>query len=144
MAQSKGLQDVLFLPYQPRKAFSEMMAAADISLVILNRASSLSSLPSKTFNIMASARPILGITPPESEIAQLIAEGHCGINVQPDHPEFLAEKILNLKKHGNGLMEMGQNGRDQLETKFSRRRCVEMYDTMLKELLGKNGKGICP
>lgn len=144
MARTKGLENVLFLPYQPREIFAEMMAAADLSLVTLNQASSLSSLPSKTFNIMASARPILSVTPPDSEIANLITEAQCGIIVPPNQPVMLAEKILNLKRNGKGLMEMGQKGRHQLETKFSRRRCVEMYDKMLKEILARNDKGFLP
>jgi colanic acid biosynthesis glycosyl transferase WcaI len=141
MAQAKDLGNVFFLPYQSRQVFPEMMAAADVSLVTLNHDSSLSSLPSKTFNIMASGRPILGVTPPESEIAQLIVEGQCGINVPPNQPGLLAEMILNLKEHGSRLIEMGQNGRNQLETKFSRRRCVEMYESMLQRLCEKNTQG---
>jgi colanic acid biosynthesis glycosyl transferase WcaI len=140
-AQAKGLENVFFLPYQPREVFAEMMAAADVSLVTLNQASSLSSLPSKTFNIMASARPILAVTPPESEIARLVTEGQCGINVPPNQPALLADQVLRLKSQPGRLEEMGYNGRHHMETKFSRRRCVEMYDTMLKELAGKNGQG---
>jgi hypothetical protein len=111
--------EVLFLPYQSRDLFPEMMAAADVSLVTLNQDSCLSSLPSKTFNIMASARPILGVTPPESEIAQLITESHCGINVPPNQPGLLAEMILNLKNQRSRLMRWPKR-RNQLETKLSR------------------------
>ncbi|MEJ2598053.1 MAG: glycosyltransferase family 4 protein, partial [Anaerolineales bacterium] len=37
MAQNKSLDNTLFLPYQPREDFSEMLASADLSLVTLNQ-----------------------------------------------------------------------------------------------------------
>jgi colanic acid biosynthesis glycosyl transferase WcaI len=138
IAQSKELENVLFLPYQPREVFPQMLAAADMSLVTLNQNSFLSSLPSKTFNIMASARPILALTPAESEIAQLVEEGRCGVNVPPNHPQLLAEEIFQLKEQGARLDAMGQNGRIQLETRFARERCVEMYDCMLQSVCQRN------
>ena len=95
--QAKQLTNILFLPYQPREIFPEMLAAADLSLVTLNAGAALSSLPSKIFNVMASARPILAVTPPGSEIMQIIEEAGCGWNVPPQSPEKLAEAILLLK-----------------------------------------------
>lgn len=135
MARSNGLGNVMLLPYQPREIFSEMLAAADLSLVTINRCSSLTSLPSKIFNIMASARPILAVTPSESEIARLVEETDCGVTISTEHPELLAEEILKLMQKDKRLTEMGQNGRSQLETSFARAHCVEMYDCMLQSLL---------
>lgn len=134
MTWSRGLKNVVFLPYQPREVFPEMMASADLGLVTLNRNSYLTSLPSKTFNIMASARPILAVTPPEGEVAHLIKEVECGVIIPPEHPELLAEAILKLKQQDKRLTEMGQNGRAQLETRFSRAHCVEKYEHMLLNL----------
>jgi len=134
VARTRGLENVIFLPYQPRDLFPGMMAAADLSLVTLNSSSSLTSLPSKIFNIMASARPILAVSPSESEIAVLIKEGECGVNIAPGHPEPLAEAILTLRERGDLLTAMGQNGRHQLKAKFSRVHCADMYEQMLRSL----------
>jgi colanic acid biosynthesis glycosyl transferase WcaI len=133
-AREKALQNVLFLPFQPREAFPEMLAAADLSLVTLNRDSSRTSLPSKTFNIMASGRPILAVTPADSEIARLVQEARCGVNVPPECPEPLAQTILDLQRHADRLPQMGQNGRTELETRFARTRCVDDYEQMLLSL----------
>ena len=49
-----------------------MLAACRILvLVTLNAGAAISSMPSKIFNLMASARPILAVAPPESEIVQI-------------------------------------------------------------------------
>jgi len=130
-AREKMLSNIRFLSFQPRETFGEMMAAADLNLVTLNANSSQTSLPSKTFNIMASARPILAVTPPESEIAYLINTTHCGVNVPPGQVQALADTILLLKSDLEQLTEMGNNGRAQLENKFSRSVCVDIYEGML-------------
>jgi colanic acid biosynthesis glycosyl transferase WcaI len=132
-AEQKGLHKVTFLPFQPRSTFSELMAAADISLVTLNPASSPFSLPSKVFSIMASGRPILAVVPLESEVAQLVQAGDCGVCVTPGQPQILASTILEMKSHRDRLSRLGQNGRVLLESRFSRQQCVHRTEELLKQ-----------
>ena len=134
LSRERGLKNVNFLPYQPRGIFPEMMAAADLSLVTLNQNSSMTSLPSKIFNIMSSGRPILAIAPPDSEIAHLIEVADCGMTVPPEHAELLSRTIMSVKHQGIRLNEMGQNGRKQLLEKYSRAGCVDMFENLLLSL----------
>lgn len=136
MAQSKGLKNITFLPFQPREMFPEMLAAADVSLVTLNSNSAGTSLPSKTFNIMASGRPILAVTPDNSEIAQIIRNAECGVNVVPGKPHLLADEIIKLATNHDLLKTMGLNGRKYLEAFFSRQHCVDQYETILRQVAG--------
>ncbi len=140
IAEEKNLSNVLFLPYQPRERYAEMMAAADMSLVTLNATSSWTSLPSKTFNIMSSQRPILAITPSQSEIAAIVRDTHCGINVLPGEPHQIVEAILSVKNNPSRLEEMGVNGRAYLIANYSREKCVDLYEAMLKQVLSKSVK----
>ncbi len=135
--QIKQIANVLFLPYQPREMFPEMLAAADISLVTLSASAAISSMPSKIFNLMASARPILAVAPPESEIVQIVSEANCGWSVPPKSPEKLAEVIVQLKDRESTLIQRGQNGRVCLEQNYSRNHCVNAYETMLTSLCGQ-------
>jgi colanic acid biosynthesis glycosyl transferase WcaI len=134
-SQEHELQNVLFLPFQPRKQFSDMMAAADVGFVTLNNASASFSLPSKTFNIMASARPILAVTPPDSEIAHLVKTWECGINVPVGQPVQLARTILKIRSSLGWLETAGQNGRKALEQYYSRQRCVPLYEATLQQAI---------
>lgn len=134
-AQDNGLANVTFLPFQPRSAFSGMMAAADVSVVTLNSASSAFSLPNKVFSIMASGRPILAITPVDSEVAQVVRNGDCGVIVPPGQPEVLARTILDLKREPDRLERLGHRGRALLESRFSRQRCVALCEETLKQVL---------
>jgi colanic acid biosynthesis glycosyl transferase WcaI len=135
LVSRQRLPNVLLLPYQPRSAFAETLAAADISLVTLNQRSALASLPSKVFNVMASARPILALAPPDSELGQLVADADCGVTVPPEKPQQLADTLLALKARPEALAQMGQKGRTQLEREYSRSRCCDMYEHMLGELV---------
>jgi len=101
--------------------------------VTLNAQSSGTSLPSKTFNIMASARPILAVTPEGSEIARLVEAANCGVNVLPGAPEQLAQAILALMGDEARLAEMGRNGRQVLEATYSRQVCVAQYEATLQQ-----------
>ena len=132
-----NLNNLLFLPYQPREAFSEMLAAADIGLVTLTPGAGFSSLPSKTFSIMASARPILAVTPPEGEVARLIRVAGCGWNVPPKSPQKLAEVILMLSAQTSLLTQMGRNARYHLEKYYTRNRCIDAYEKMLTSLVAQ-------
>jgi colanic acid biosynthesis glycosyl transferase WcaI len=136
-AKIRALPNVTFLPYQPRENFPEMLAAADLGLVTLNAGASLSSLPSKVFSVMASARPVLAVTPPGSELMQIVAESGCGWSVPPGEPGGLAEVILQIQSRGADLARFGQNGRACLEEKYSRRRCVDAREQMFLALRRK-------
>lgn len=152
MAREKGLANVTFLPYQPRELFPEMLAAADAHLVTLNAGSSHSSLPSKVFNAMASARPILAVANAESDLAHVVRSAHCGSIIPPEAPQQLAGAVREMRQYSpDRLEQMGQNGRKELEANFSRARCVDKYEQMLLRLhpakvsmmdLKKSGKGV--
>lgn len=135
MAREKDLDNVIFLPYQPRELFPEMLAAADAHLVTLNAGSSHSSLPSKVFNAMASARPILAVANAESDLAHVVRSAQCGLITPPEAPKHLAEAIRALRQCApNRIEQMGQNGRTELEANYSRARCVQNYEQMLLRL----------
>ena len=135
MAQRDGLTNVHFLPYQPREAYAGLLASADISLVTLNSGASNSSLPSKIFNIMASARPILAVADDFSEVARLVRNENCGVVVPPSLAELLAGKIEEIKDDLNQLEEWGKNGRQALEKQYSRKHCVDRYESAFRQLM---------
>jgi colanic acid biosynthesis glycosyl transferase WcaI len=133
-AQQRGLCTVSFLPFQPRERFSEMLAAADASLVTLNSRSATFSLPGKTFNLMASARPILAVTPSDSEIAALVMAADCGVNVPPGNPEQLAQVIRTWQRDASLPDQLGRNGRAMLESHFSRSHCVGSFARIMAQV----------
>lgn len=129
--QAGGLEQVIFLPFQPRASIPDMFAAADLGLVTLNADSSPFSMPSKVFTIMASGRPVMAITPPESDVAQLLETTQCGVNVA--NPQLFARKILEIKDDPMLMNRWGENGRSYLVEYFSRKKCLDLYESMLQQ-----------
>jgi colanic acid biosynthesis glycosyl transferase WcaI len=135
---NKKLQNITFLPYQPRENFPEMLAAADVLLVTLNTGAAFSSLPSKVFSDMASARPILTLAPPGSELAHIVEAAHCGWTIPPGSPRELAELLTQLIDKESTRVQKGQNGREYLKKYYSRRHCVDAYEKMLATVCHHN------
>lgn len=135
LSRKENLDNVIFLPFQPIHTLSMVLATADFSLVTLNLDAYATSLPMKTFSIMASARPILAIVPTESEVASLVRNADCGQVVEPGEPQTLADKILAFIDQPQRLAEMGRNGRDCLVSQFSRVHCIDLYERTLQEVL---------
>jgi glycosyltransferase involved in cell wall biosynthesis len=131
-ATEMGLANICFLPYQPRDAFAEMLAASDLGVVTLNREHARTSLPSKIFNIMASERPVLAIAPEESDISRLVREAECGIAIEPGNAPEIAQAITRLKDDVGELKRLGKNGRAKLVSDYSRQRCVGLYEQIMQ------------
>ncbi|MEA4906977.1 MAG: glycosyltransferase family 4 protein [Chloroflexi bacterium] len=142
IAHSQELHNVIFLPFQPREDFPEMLAAADVGLVTLNQRSAMSSLPSKVFNIMASARAMIAVAPLDCELTGLVQESGCGMAIPPENPGLLAQAIRQLKQTPHALEQMGQQGRLTLETYYARAECVGMHERMLARLCQAGPAGL--
>ena len=133
-AKALGLSNVRFLPTQAKEVLPEMLGAADVSLVTLNRHLGQLNVPSKIYSIMASGRPVLAAVPDDSEIARLIKEAACGVWVRPEDPECLAQAVESLSKQPELLECLGANGRNYVAAHFGRRLLIRRYHQLLHQV----------
>jgi colanic acid biosynthesis glycosyl transferase WcaI len=133
-ADELGLQNVRFLTTQPRELLPQLLGSADLSLVTLRTGMGSLSVPSKSYAIMASARPILAAVPEDSAVRDLIHRGDCGLWVQPDDPESIAQAILSVVDQPDRLEAMGQRGRVLAEKEFARPIGTTRYRELLRDL----------
>lgn len=136
-ANELGLNNVRFLPTQPKDVLPEMLGAADVSLVTLNKQLGQLNVPSKTYSIMASGRPVLASVPPDSEIASLVKTADCGVGVPPEDPASMADAILRLANQPEQLRQFGANGRRYVEEHLSRRKVTAQYNDLLHEVAAR-------
>jgi colanic acid biosynthesis glycosyl transferase WcaI len=136
LAERLGAKNISFLPYQPRQTYLQALAAADLTLVTLNANSADYSFPSKIFSSMSAARPVLTVAPLENELSQIIVRSGCGRVSPPGDPIHLANMIKELMCAGSELIDMGQRGRETLETYYSRRNFVDHFDAQFIKLVG--------
>jgi len=132
MAKDLGLNNVVFLPLQPRERLPEVMAAADISLVPLRRGLSTASLPSKIYTIMASGRPMVATLDRDEAAWRLVEKARCGLLVEPEDPKALASAIVRLLTEPGLARELGENGRRHAELHCGRASSTGAYGGVLR------------
>lgn len=75
-------------------------------------------LPSKIFEAMAMKRPIiLGV---EGESRELVEEGGCGLCIEPENDQELAEAVLRLAREPELGAELGERGAEFVARRFDR------------------------
>jgi glycosyltransferase involved in cell wall biosynthesis len=125
-AASEGLRNVLFLDQLPHESIPDHVRAADVTLVLLrDRALFRSVIPSKIFEFMGAARPIvIGV---DGEARRLVEDAGAGVFVPPEDASALAATIRRLDSDPAARCRMGQSGRDFVERHFSRRAQARLY-----------------
>lgn len=133
-AEELGTDNVRFLPFQPYEDLPSLLASSDALLVPLDKEKSQMSVPSKLYNFLAAGRPVLGLAPPDSEVATLIRGTRCGNAVLPDDIAGIREVILKMKGDPYGCREMASNARRYVVDNFARRMITERYEALLESV----------
>lgn len=133
-AEQRQLKNVKFIPFQPRPRLPEVLASADVSLVSLQRGIGLGSLPSKTYSILASGRPVIACIDQDSETWNLIKRADAGLCVPPENPAELVEAILTLKKDPELRDRFGGNGRSWAEQNHSPQSGAKRIEKIMREI----------
>ncbi len=127
------LNNIRFLPLQPEKDLPGLITMANVGLS-LGRKNPLSrgALPVKMFSYMACARPVL--LADEGEPADLLRQANAGIVVEPENPQQLAEAVLTLYLNSSSCADYGQNGRNFVESQYSRQQLAVELEQLLKRV----------
>lgn len=130
-----GLENVLFLSYQPQDTLSFSLGMADLHIIPLKKGMAGASVPSKMYGILAAGRPYLAITDKESEPARLVEEFGCGLWVSPDDIKVIAKTIGWAINHPDELEKMGRIGRQIAVTKFDKEVVTKEWFGLLESLI---------
>jgi glycosyltransferase involved in cell wall biosynthesis len=87
----------------------------------------------KTFDYMSCKTPILLAIDGVSRV--LVEKAECGIYVEPENAEDIAEKLKSIYTQPEKLKEMGNNGYLYAREHFDREKLAEEYLTYLKEVI---------
>lgn len=110
-ANNLGLSNVTFLPRVGRESVVPLIAESDVQVVSLADHPLFDiTLPSKTQNILACARPMIASL--RGDLADIIAESGAGWAPDPENPKAIAHAIKQAHRVGrSGLRTMGGLGR---------------------------------
>ncbi len=126
-----GLNNVIFIPFQPEDRFIQVLASSDVCIVSLDNNFSSYSVPSKIYTIMSSARPIIAMVDEQSEIARIVKLSECGIVLSDSQPELLAEAIKTFMTNKEKCTIMGQKGREYVEKYYNKYDICKKYEEVL-------------
>jgi colanic acid biosynthesis glycosyl transferase WcaI len=133
-AAARSLSNCSFFGFQPHELVGHLYSAGDVGLVSMRKGGGKSSIPSKTWTIMACGRPVVAACDDDSELAAVLRETGAGLVVQPGDAAGLAKAILALYKDRPGGELMGQAGRIYVEVNLSRSLMTGRYERMIREL----------
>ena len=134
LARERGLDNIRFLDQQPRETIPSFICASDVCLVLLKKTDLFKTvIPTKMLEFMSCGRPvILGV---DGEARAIVEEARSGLVIEPENSEALANALRYFAANREIAHEMGENGREHILRKFSRRHTAEKYVGMLERLL---------
>lgn len=133
-AGKKGLSNCQFHGYVERDELGSLLSTADVGLVSLLEGQEGLSVPSKTFALMAASVPVMAIMSQTSEVARIIEEVRCGVIIRPGDSLGLTESILDIYNDRRKSRDMGANGKEAIEKKYSLGHAAEAYRRLIYTL----------
>lgn len=131
-AAREGIANVRFLPNQPKATMPALLNLAYATIVPLRKLELFkSALPSKMFESMASARPI--VAPVWGEAADLVERSGGGVVVPPEDPAALREAVERLAADGALAWRLGVAGREHVARNYDRAVIAQRFVALLHE-----------
>ena len=132
-ARAEGLDTVIFTGLVPRSDIPDYLAASDISLVTLKPSDLFKTvLPSKMFESMAAARPI--VLAVDGEARRLLERAGAGVAVPPGDAAALAGALRQLADDAGWRHSLGAAGAEFVERDFSRHTWAQRYLRILDQV----------
>lgn len=134
LAQKKQLENVTFMKGQPRERVVLFYQLADACIVPLRNVQGLGTfIPSKMFEIMASAKPI--IAPLHGEAADILKRSGSAIVIPPEDTKTLTKAIETLKDDHERCKNMGIAGRKFVEKYYDRKVLARKYLALISKIV---------
>ena len=132
--ESENLSNVRMFGFVPEEHLSDLLASADVSLVSLEQGVEGLAVPSKFYNILASARPALVVSHQSSEVARVVHDAGCGRHIEPENPALLAQVLREMADDPGEVEKMGQRGRLLCEQNYSVEHIARRFHTILESV----------
>lgn len=125
----KGLQNVSFVPVQHREGVREVMNVTDAVMICYKPLPVLETgSPNKYFDGLAAGK--LMIVNVGGWMKQEVEDHHCGIAVDPIHPQDFIDKITPFIKNPDHLKEYQQAARRLGEAVYMRRKLSHQFSKL--------------
>ena len=133
-AASRGLDNVRFLPFQPRDQMRWTYATADVCLVSLKAGLSGYIVPSKLYPILAAGRAYIAAVDETSEVAVITERFRGGLLVPPGDAGALAGAVRQLAENAELRLRLASAAHEAAPL-FDRARQVSAHAAVLREVV---------
>ena len=127
------LPNLILQGFQPMEKFSQVLAAGDVLLAILEPDAGVFSVPSKVLSYLCARRALLLSIPVENLAARIVAEQKAGLLVKPGDMADLLQKADTLYWDPELRRSLGQNARAYAEEHFDIETIADQFEALLQE-----------
>jgi len=138
MSEDAGLTNVLFFPLQPYDKLSNLLAIADLHLVLQKASASDLVMPSKLTGILAAGGCPIVTALPDTSLYEVINDHNLGILVEPESENGLIAAISEALKQDLNLYK--GNARTYTLKYLSKERILSNFDSEIKKLIATSVK----
>jgi colanic acid biosynthesis glycosyl transferase WcaI len=129
--EAEALDNLDIYGFQPFNQLSQVMAAADVLIALLEPMGSQYCVPSKVLTYLCSERPILLAVPQDNLIAEIVERNCAGIVVPPNDPVAFVQGAQRLLDDPDLRRQCGRNGRDYAEANFNIAKIADRFEHIL-------------
>ncbi|MDJ0659323.1 MAG: glycosyltransferase family 4 protein [Crocosphaera sp.] len=127
----KKTKNVILKPFQPRHKLPEMLAAANVGMVMQKHNVISFNMPSKIQVLLASGRAIIASVPANGTAARAIEKSGGGLVVPPEDSEALASAIEHLYSNPQLVKSLGEKGRGYAKQVYNFEFILDRYEELL-------------
>ena len=120
--------------YVEPERLGELLATGDVHVVPLRAGLGRVSVPSKTYSIMAAARPVVAAIDPGTAVPRILEASGGGVAIPPDDEHAFVDAVRRLVEDPATRAEMGAHGRAWVEREASPAAVGDAYDELVRSL----------
>ena len=129
------INNAKLFPLQTIDKISEVYSLGFVGLVLCKKGFGAGAMPSKTWSIMATGRPVIASFDLESELCDVIRSNDLGECVESDNANQLADSIERLYKNPQIASEKGSRALQFVMANCEKRTCTQKYISLFEQLI---------
>jgi colanic acid biosynthesis glycosyl transferase WcaI len=126
---TRDLPGVQWIPLQPFERLNDLLNLADIHLLPQKADAADLVMPSKLTGMLASGRPVVATSGPDTQIAQVV-EGR-GIVVEPGDAAVFARAVAELAEDASLRLSLGKNARQYALAALEKKSVLSRFEQEL-------------
>ncbi len=136
-AAARGLTNLLVLPFQPFNVYSEVLAAGDVLIAMIEPEAAAYSVPSKVLSYLCSGRPIVLASRSDNAAARTLLRSGAGRVVDPKDQSGFVKAIAAYLFDDKERQAAGARARLFADQQFDIRGIADRFDIVFQKCAAK-------